>query len=96
MNARSWVSVVVLALVTRALLGRKRFALWLVAYIGACIFFVPRLGKIGKAQADARSLMTGRVTDAYFDGTGCAISQASTAMIAQANQSQQNVMSLLR
>ena len=41
------------------------FALWLVAYIGACIFFVPRLGKIGKAQADARSLMTGRVTDAY-------------------------------
>jgi lysyl-tRNA synthetase class 2 len=29
--ARSWVSVVVLALVTRALLGRKRFALWLVA-----------------------------------------------------------------
>ena len=41
------------------------FGLWLAAYIGACMFFVPRLGKIGKAQADARSLMTGRVTDAY-------------------------------
>ncbi|MBB6575967.1 ATP-binding cassette subfamily B multidrug efflux pump [Comamonas odontotermitis] len=41
------------------------FALWLAAYIGACVFFVPRLGKIGKAQADARALMTGRVTDAY-------------------------------
>ena len=41
------------------------FLLWLLAYIGACFYFVPRLGKIGKAQADARSLMTGRVTDAY-------------------------------
>ena len=41
------------------------FLLWLLAYIGACFFFVPRLGKIGKAQADARSMMTGRVTDAY-------------------------------
>jgi ATP-binding cassette subfamily B multidrug efflux pump len=26
---------------------------------------VPRLGRIGKAQADARSMMTGRITDAY-------------------------------
>ena len=26
---------------------------------------MPRLGKVGAAQADARSLMTGRVTDAY-------------------------------
>ncbi|MFH5256188.1 ABC transporter transmembrane domain-containing protein, partial [Burkholderia semiarida] len=41
------------------------FALWLAAYIGACFYFVPRLGKIGKEQADARSMMTGRVTDAY-------------------------------
>ena len=41
------------------------FLLWLLAYIGACFYFVPRLGKIGKAQADARALMTGRVTDAY-------------------------------
>ena len=41
------------------------FALWLVAYSGACWYFVPRLGKIGKEQADARSTMTGRVTDAY-------------------------------
>jgi ATP-binding cassette subfamily B multidrug efflux pump len=28
-------------------------------------FFVPRLGKVAQAQADARSLMTGRITDAY-------------------------------
>lgn len=41
------------------------FLLWLALYIGALAFFVPRLGRVGKAQADARSLMTGRVTDAY-------------------------------
>ncbi|WP_120971539.1 ABC transporter ATP-binding protein [Comamonas sp. lk] len=41
------------------------FALWFALYTGACFYFVPRLGKIGKDQADARSLMTGRVTDAY-------------------------------
>ncbi|MDM0112766.1 ABC transporter ATP-binding protein [Variovorax sp. J22R133] len=41
------------------------FIAWLVLYIATMFFFVPRLGKIGKAQADARSLMTGRVTDAY-------------------------------
>ncbi len=41
------------------------FALWLLLYFGALAYFVPRLGKIGKSQADARSLMTGRITDAY-------------------------------
>ncbi|QNP50358.1 ABC transporter ATP-binding protein [Diaphorobacter aerolatus] len=41
------------------------FGVWLCCYTAACFFFVPRLGKIGKEQADARSLMTGRVTDAY-------------------------------
>jgi ATP-binding cassette subfamily B multidrug efflux pump len=38
---------------------------WLVLYVGALWYFVPRLGKVAQAQADARSLMTGRVTDAY-------------------------------
>ncbi|VTU26963.1 Putative multidrug export ATP-binding/permease protein [Variovorax sp. PBL-H6] len=41
------------------------FAIWLVLYIAMLFFFVPRLGKIGKAQADARAMMTGRITDAY-------------------------------
>ncbi len=45
------------------------FALWLVAYVAACCYFVPRLGRIGKEQADARSMMTGRVTDAYTNIT---------------------------
>ena len=38
---------------------------WLALYVLALWFFVPRLGKVAQAQADARSLMTGRVTDAY-------------------------------
>lgn len=38
---------------------------WLALYAGCLVFFVPRLGKISAAQADARALMTGRVTDAY-------------------------------
>lgn len=41
------------------------FVIWLVLYIATLVFFVPRLGEIGKAQADARAMMTGRVTDAY-------------------------------
>ena len=38
---------------------------WAALYGVALAYFVPRLGKVGAAQADARSLMTGRVTDAY-------------------------------
>ncbi len=38
---------------------------WLILYVGAMFYFVPRLGRVAKAQADARSLMTGRITDAY-------------------------------
>jgi ATP-binding cassette subfamily B multidrug efflux pump len=38
---------------------------WLLLYIAALSFFVPRLGKAASAQADARSLMSGRITDAY-------------------------------
>ncbi len=41
------------------------FVVWLVLYAASLAYFVPRLGKIGKAQADARALMTGRITDAY-------------------------------
>ena len=38
---------------------------WLVLYVGALGYFVPRLGRVAQQQADARSLMTGRITDAY-------------------------------
>jgi len=38
---------------------------WLALYALTLSYFVPRLGKVAQAQADARSLMTGRITDAY-------------------------------
>jgi len=41
------------------------FVIWILFFIISLIWFVPRLGKTARAQADARSLMTGRITDAY-------------------------------
>jgi ATP-binding cassette subfamily B multidrug efflux pump len=41
------------------------FIAWAVLYGVALRYFVPRLAKVSKSQADARSLMTGRITDAY-------------------------------
>jgi ATP-binding cassette subfamily B multidrug efflux pump len=42
---------------------------WLTVYLAALAYYVPRLGKVAMAQADARSLMTGRITDAYTNIT---------------------------
>ncbi len=39
--------------------------LWLVVYVGLIIVFVPRLRAVSEKQADARSMMTGRVVDSY-------------------------------
>ncbi|MBJ3785189.1 ABC transporter ATP-binding protein [Devosia sediminis] len=41
------------------------FLVWLAAYIALMIYFIPRMGKISQAQADARSMMTGRIVDSY-------------------------------
>jgi ATP-binding cassette subfamily B multidrug efflux pump len=41
------------------------FATWFVLYAISTAYFVPRLGRVGKAQAEARAMMTGRITDAY-------------------------------
>lgn len=38
---------------------------WLLLYGSAMFYFVPQLSKVSQKQADARSLMTGRITDAY-------------------------------
>ena len=38
---------------------------WLACYMLSVRFFVPRLARQAQTQADARSLMTGRITDAY-------------------------------
>jgi len=40
-------------------------AVWLIGYVGLLRYFIPRLGKVGEEQANARSTMTGRVVDSY-------------------------------
>ncbi|MFK3795506.1 MULTISPECIES: ABC transporter ATP-binding protein [unclassified Pseudomonas] len=42
---------------------------WIVLFGLAMAYFVPRLGKVGQEQANARSSMTGRVSDAYTNIT---------------------------
>lgn len=65
------VYVSVYFLTTLGLLGASdwRLALplvvWIVIYLGMISFFVPRLAKVSERQADARSVMTGRVVDSY-------------------------------
>ena len=39
--------------------------LWLGVYIGIIVYFIPRLRRVSEKQADARSLMTGRIVDSY-------------------------------
>ena len=38
---------------------------WLAGYVALIRYYVPKLGKIGERQADARAMMTGRVVDSY-------------------------------
>ncbi|WP_255555579.1 ABC transporter ATP-binding protein [Enterovibrio paralichthyis] len=39
--------------------------IWLAVYIGIQMYFVPKLKAVSTEQADARSLMTGRIVDSY-------------------------------
>lgn len=43
--------------------------IWLVAYISILSHFVPQLKRISTLQADARSMMTGRIVDSYTNIT---------------------------
>lgn len=38
---------------------------WIIAYIGVLRYFIPRLRDASTVQADARSIMTGRIVDSY-------------------------------
>jgi ATP-binding cassette subfamily B multidrug efflux pump len=40
-------------------------ALWVVVYVTLLWYFIPRLRKVSEQQADARSMMTGRIVDSY-------------------------------
>ena len=41
------------------------FAIWLTGYLAVLRWIIPKLARTSQAQADARSMMVGRVTDAY-------------------------------
>ncbi|WP_040624954.1 ABC transporter ATP-binding protein [Moraxella macacae] len=41
------------------------FVIWLVCFVATIGYFIPKLKASASRQADARALMTGRVTDAY-------------------------------
>ncbi|MEM1091948.1 MAG: ABC transporter ATP-binding protein [Pseudomonadota bacterium] len=41
------------------------FVGWLLAYVALLARLLPQLGKVAEAQADARSMMTGRIVDSY-------------------------------
>ncbi len=64
------------------------FLTWVLAYALALRYFVPRLSKVSREQADARASMTGRITDAYtniatvklFSHAGREASYARSAM----------------
>lgn len=43
--------------------------IWIVAYGSTVAYFVPRLQRVSSDQADARSVMTGRVVDSYTNIT---------------------------
>jgi ATP-binding cassette subfamily B multidrug efflux pump len=45
------------------------FLVWLALYAASCSYFVPRLARIGKSYADAKALVTGRISDAYANIT---------------------------
>ena len=45
------------------------FIIWLIAYCLVLRYFIPRLGDASARQADARSVMTGRIVDTYTNIT---------------------------
>jgi ATP-binding cassette subfamily B multidrug efflux pump len=45
------------------------FLVWLAVYVGILRLILPRLKEVSKQQADARSIMTGRIVDSYTNIT---------------------------
>jgi ATP-binding cassette subfamily B multidrug efflux pump len=69
------------------------FSGWLVLYVLALKAFVPRLGRVAQLQADARSLMTGRITDAYTNIATVKLFSHSRREAAHARGAMQEFMS---
>lgn len=59
-----FVSIVVLVAMADPLLMIPMM-IWFAAYIAIQVYFVPKMRQVSQEQADARSIMTGRVVDSY-------------------------------
>jgi len=68
------------------------FLAWVAVYICSVIYFVPRLSRTARAQADARSLMTGRITDAYTNMATVKLFSHANREASFARQSMQEFM----
>ena len=66
--------------------------IWLVMYVFLMNYFLPRLKKVSMEQSDARSLMTGRVVDAYTNIQTVKIFSSSSAEENYARQSMDEML----
>lgn len=60
---------------------------WIVSYVAAGTYFMPRLARLSEAQAEARSVMTGRVIDSYTNITSVKLFAHTAAEDAYAKES---------
>lgn len=65
---------------------------WLGLFIASACYFIPRLNIIAREQADARAVMTGRVTDAYTNIQTVKLFAHSGREISYAKYSMQSFM----
>ena len=65
---------------------------WLGLFIASACYFIPRLNVIAREQADARAVMTGRVTDAYTNIQTVKLFAHSGREISYAKYSMQSFM----
>ena len=59
-----FISIVVMVFATDPMLALP-FVIWLVVYVTILRAILPKLKRVSKNQADARSIMTGRIIDSY-------------------------------
>ena len=65
---------------------------WIIGFALIMRFLIPKLGKTAARQADARSLMTGRITDAYSNITTVKLFSHGAREAAYAKQSMEEFM----
>ena len=68
------------------------FICWMIGFAMVMRFLIPKLGKTAARQADARSLMTGRITDAYANIATVKLFSHGAREAAYAKQSMEEFM----